>query len=201
MGSFNYTCMIFVLRETRTAVREWIWSIDRPILLAPYLLIVQSEELLLLKPIIFTKTAWCTTFKVQVCWNYRALKICKECSDWIILPKLTNQNNSIIRTLKWIINKKEFLYSVCNGFFQLYVHDFCSTWNTYCSTWMGPNSIGSLFVNCPIRRTVTVKTHNIYKKQHGAQRLKYRCVEITECKLYMQCGSQLISVLSNIFQF
>jgi hypothetical protein len=42
-----------------------------------------------------------------------------------------------------------------------------------------PNSIGCLFVNGPIRRTVTVKTHNIYKKQHGAQRLKYRCVEIT----------------------
>jgi hypothetical protein len=46
-------------------------------------------------------------------------------------------------TLKWIKNKKEFLYSVCNGFFtcmhvgffQLYVHDCCSTWNTYCSTW------------------------------------------------------------------
>jgi hypothetical protein len=34
---------------------EMIWSIDRPILLAPYLLIVQSEKLLLLKPIIFTK--------------------------------------------------------------------------------------------------------------------------------------------------
>jgi hypothetical protein len=36
-----------------------------------------------------------------------------------------------------------------------------------------PNSIGSLFFNCPIRRTVTVKTHNIYKKQHGAR----PCVE------------------------
>ena len=36
---------------------EMIWSIDRPILLAPYLLIVQSEELLLLKPIIFTKNS------------------------------------------------------------------------------------------------------------------------------------------------
>ena len=35
---------------------------------------------------------------------------------------------------------------------------------------------------------LTVKTHNIYKKQHGAQRLKYRCVEITECKLYMRVG-------------
>ena len=34
-----------------------IWSIDRPILLAPYLLIVQSEKLLLLKPIIFTKNS------------------------------------------------------------------------------------------------------------------------------------------------
>ena len=32
-----------------------------------------------------------------------------------------------------------------------------------------PNSIGSLFFNCPIRRTVTVKTRNIYKKQHGAR--------------------------------
>ena len=32
-----------------------------------------------------------------------------------------------------------------------------------------PNSIGSLFFNCPIRRTVTVKTCNIYKKQHGAR--------------------------------
>jgi hypothetical protein len=29
-----------------------------------------------------------------------SLKICKERSDWITLPKLTNQNNSIIRTLK-----------------------------------------------------------------------------------------------------
>jgi hypothetical protein len=45
-----------------------------------------------------------------------SLKICKECSDWIILPKLTNQNNSIIRTLKWIVNKRKFLYSVRNGF-------------------------------------------------------------------------------------
>jgi hypothetical protein len=34
---------------------EMISFIDRPILLAPYFLIVQSEELLLLKPIIFTK--------------------------------------------------------------------------------------------------------------------------------------------------
>jgi hypothetical protein len=41
--------MIFILRETHTAVR------DRPILLAPYFLIVQSEELLLLKSVIFTK--------------------------------------------------------------------------------------------------------------------------------------------------
>ena len=56
-----------------------------------------------------------------------------------------------------------------------------------------PNSIGSLFVNCPIRRTVTVKTHNIYKKKHGAQRLKYRCVEITECKLYMRVGDTKIT--------
>jgi hypothetical protein len=31
--------------------------------LAPYFLIVQSEELLLLKPVIFTKTAWCTTLR------------------------------------------------------------------------------------------------------------------------------------------
>jgi hypothetical protein len=29
-----------------------------------------------------------------------SLKICKERSDWIILPKLINQNNSIIRTLR-----------------------------------------------------------------------------------------------------
>jgi hypothetical protein len=29
-----------------------------------------------------------------------SLKICKERSDWMILQKLTNQNNSIIRTLK-----------------------------------------------------------------------------------------------------
>ena len=34
---------------------EMIWFIYRPILLAPYFLIVQSEELLLLKPVIFTK--------------------------------------------------------------------------------------------------------------------------------------------------
>jgi hypothetical protein len=32
-----------------------------------------------------------------------------------------------------------------------------------------PSSIGSLFLNCPIRRTVTVKTRNIYQKQHGAR--------------------------------
>jgi ABC-type transport system involved in cytochrome bd biosynthesis fused ATPase/permease subunit len=32
-----------------------------------------------------------------------------------------------------------------------------------------PNSIGSLFLNCPIRRTVAVKIRNIYKKQHGAR--------------------------------
>ena len=42
---------------------EMIWFIDRPILLAPYFLIVQSEELLLLKPVIFTKTSWCTTLR------------------------------------------------------------------------------------------------------------------------------------------
>jgi hypothetical protein len=34
---------------------EMIWLIDHPILLAPYFLIVQSEELLLLKPVILTK--------------------------------------------------------------------------------------------------------------------------------------------------
>ena len=34
---------------------EMIWFIDCPILLAPYFLIVQSEELLLLRPVIFTK--------------------------------------------------------------------------------------------------------------------------------------------------
>jgi hypothetical protein len=45
-----------------------------------------------------------------------SLKICKERSDRIILPKLTNQNNFIIRTLKWIVNKKYFLYSARNGF-------------------------------------------------------------------------------------
>ena len=58
-----------------------------------------------------------------------------------------------------------------------------------------PNSIGSLFFNCPIRRTVTVKTHNIYNKknQHGARRLKYKCVEITECKLYMRVGDTKIT--------
>ena len=57
-----------------------------------------------------------------------------------------------------------------------------------------PNSIGSLFFNCQIRRTVTVKTHNIYKKkQHGAQRLKYKCVEIIECKLYMRVGDTKIT--------
>jgi hypothetical protein len=66
-------------------LNEMIWFIDRPILLAPYFLIVQSEELLLLKPIIFTK------------------------------------------------------------------------------------------------------------KQHGAQRLKYKCVDITECKLYMRVGNTKIT--------
>ena len=64
---------------------EMIWFIDRPIILAPFFLIVQLEELLLLKPIIFTK------------------------------------------------------------------------------------------------------------KQHGARRLKYKCVEITECKLYMRIGDTKIT--------
>ena len=53
---------------------EMIWSIDCPILLAPYFLIVQSEELLLLKPIIFTKNsmvhdlAWkkCSSFSLYL---------------------------------------------------------------------------------------------------------------------------------------
>jgi hypothetical protein len=58
-----------------------------------------------------------------------------------------------------------------------------------------PNSIGSLFFNCPIRITVTVNIYknNIYKKQHGARRLKYKCVEITECKLYMRVGDTKIT--------
>ena len=38
-------------------LNEMIWLIDRPILLASYFLIVQSEELLLLKPVIFTKNS------------------------------------------------------------------------------------------------------------------------------------------------
>jgi hypothetical protein len=43
---------------------EMIWFIDRPILLALYFLIVQSEVLLLLKPVIFKKkTAWCTSLR------------------------------------------------------------------------------------------------------------------------------------------
>jgi hypothetical protein len=38
------------------------------------------------------------------------------------------------------------------GFFQLYVHDFYSTWNTYCSTWMGMLKIGksSKFLKNPV---------------------------------------------------
>ena len=36
---------------------EMIWFIDRTILFAPYFLIVQSEELLLLKPVIVTKNS------------------------------------------------------------------------------------------------------------------------------------------------
>jgi hypothetical protein len=48
-----------------------------------------------------------------------------------------------------------------------------------------PILLAPYFFYSPIRRTVTVKTRNIYKKQHGARRLKYKCVEITECKLYM----------------
>jgi hypothetical protein len=36
---------------------EMIWFIKRPILLASYFLFVQSEELLLLKPLIFTKNS------------------------------------------------------------------------------------------------------------------------------------------------
>jgi len=28
-GSFNYTCMIFILRETRTAVHEWACCLEK----------------------------------------------------------------------------------------------------------------------------------------------------------------------------
>ena len=63
-----------------------------------------------------------------------SLKICKERSDWIILPKLTNQQ---LYYTYFEVNCKQkvFLYSARNGFstcthvgfFQLYVHDFYST--------------------------------------------------------------------------
>ena len=49
-----------------------------------------------------------------------SLKICKERSDRIILPKLTNQSNFIIRTLKWIVNKRYFFIQ-CSQW-VLYVH-------------------------------------------------------------------------------
>jgi hypothetical protein len=32
------------------------------------------------------------------------------------------------------------------------------------------------------------------KKQHGARRLKYKCVEITGCKLYMHVGDTKITI-------
>jgi len=49
-----------------------------------------------------------------------------------------------------------------------------------------PNYIGSLFSNCPIRRIVTVKTRNIYKKQHGAQPAWRKCSSFS---LYPQMKS------------
>jgi hypothetical protein len=54
-----------------------------------------------------------------------------------------------------------------------------------------PNSIGSLFFNCPIRRTVTVKTCNIYKKQHGAQ----PCVEKMQFIFFVPPNEELEGTL------
>ena len=56
-------CNIIQSERSLYILSEMIWFIDRPILLVPYFLIVQSEELLLLKPVIFPKTAWCTTLR------------------------------------------------------------------------------------------------------------------------------------------
>ena len=54
-----------------------------------------------------------------------------------------------------------------------------------------PNSIGSLFFNCPIRSTVTVKTSNIYKKQHGAQ----PCVEKMQFIFFVPPNEELEGTL------
>jgi hypothetical protein len=56
-SSSDWTINIIQSEHSLHILSEMIWSIDRPILLAPYLLIVQSEELLLLKSIIFTKNS------------------------------------------------------------------------------------------------------------------------------------------------
>ena len=54
-----------------------------------------------------------------------------------------------------------------------------------------PNSIGSLFFNCPIRNTVTVKTRNIYKKQHGAR----PCVEKMQFIFFVPPNEELEGTL------
>jgi hypothetical protein len=54
-----------------------------------------------------------------------------------------------------------------------------------------PNSIGSLFFNCPIRRTVTVQTRNIYKKQHGAR----PCMEKMQLIFFVPLNEQIEGTL------
>ena len=54
-----------------------------------------------------------------------------------------------------------------------------------------PNFISSLFFNCSIRRTVTVKTRNIYKKQHGAR----PCVEKMQFIFFVPPNEELEGTL------
>ena len=55
-----------------------------------------------------------------------------------------------------------------------------------------PNSIGvSLFFNCPIRRTVTVKIRIISKKQHGAR----PCVEKMQFIFFVPPNEELEGTL------
>jgi hypothetical protein len=56
-----------------------------------------------------------------------------------------------------------------------------------------PNYIGSFFLIVQSEELLLLKPIIFTKKQHGARRLKYKCVEITECKLYMHVGDTKIT--------
>ena len=60
--------------------------------------------------------------------------------------------------LFWLVNFGNIIQSAFLAYFK---------WDDM--IYRSSNSIGSLFFNCPIGRTVTVKTRNIYKKQYGAR--------------------------------